>query len=163
MTFNHVINLICMSPFGMAHKLRQITLPDSYFSVHAPKIRQYINHLNFYCIKQIDYVFPSVCTVIDHRRRPQPRTQGLISAQVPFVLYTLWRHLWSITVHVHEKMLFFLKHMFSIPCSKWLPLWGFYLIIIIIFIQDTHFTDVLFSGVLRKIFTTMYSSRVFRL
>ena len=28
-----------------------------------------INHLNFYCIKQIDYIFPCVCTVIDHRRR----------------------------------------------------------------------------------------------
>ena len=28
-----------------------------------------INHLNFYCIKQIEYIFPCVCTVIDHRRR----------------------------------------------------------------------------------------------
>ena len=28
-----------------------------------------INHLNFYCIKQIDNIFPCVCTVIDHRRR----------------------------------------------------------------------------------------------
>ena len=28
-----------------------------------------INHLNFCCIKQIDYIFPCVCTVIDHRRR----------------------------------------------------------------------------------------------
>ena len=28
-----------------------------------------INHLNFYCMKQIDYIFPCVCTVIDHRRR----------------------------------------------------------------------------------------------
>ena len=28
-----------------------------------------INHLNFYCIKQTDYIFPYVCTVIDHRRR----------------------------------------------------------------------------------------------
>ena len=28
-----------------------------------------INHLNLYCIKQIDYIFPCVCTVIDHRRR----------------------------------------------------------------------------------------------
>ena len=26
-----------------------------------------INHLNFYCIKQIDYIFPCVYTVIDHR------------------------------------------------------------------------------------------------
>ena len=28
-----------------------------------------INRLNFYCIKQIDNIFPCVCTVIDHRRR----------------------------------------------------------------------------------------------
>ena len=28
-----------------------------------------INHLNFYCVKQIDNIFPCVCTVIDHRRR----------------------------------------------------------------------------------------------
>ena len=28
-----------------------------------------INHLNFYCIKQIDYIFPCVCTVKDHKRR----------------------------------------------------------------------------------------------
>ena len=28
-----------------------------------------MNHLNFYCIKQIDYIFPCGCTVIDHRRR----------------------------------------------------------------------------------------------
>ena len=27
-----------------------------------------INHLNFHCIKQIDNIFPCVCTVIDHRR-----------------------------------------------------------------------------------------------
>ena len=29
-----------------------------------------IDHLNFYCIKQINYIhfFPCVCTVIDHRR-----------------------------------------------------------------------------------------------
>ena len=34
--------------------------------------------------------FPCVCTVIDHRRS--------------LVLYTLWHHLWSITVHTHGKM-----------------------------------------------------------
>ena len=27
-----------------------------------------VNHLNFYCMKQIDYIFSCVCTVIDHRR-----------------------------------------------------------------------------------------------
>ena len=29
-----------------------------------------VNHLNFYCIKQVDYIFPCVCTVISHTRRP---------------------------------------------------------------------------------------------
>ena len=28
-----------------------------------------IKHFNFYCIKQLDYIFPCVCTVIDHTRR----------------------------------------------------------------------------------------------
>ena len=28
-----------------------------------------INHLNFYCTKQTDNIFPCVCTVIEHRRR----------------------------------------------------------------------------------------------
>ena len=28
-----------------------------------------INHLNFYCIKQLDYIFPCVYTIIDYRRR----------------------------------------------------------------------------------------------
>ena len=28
-----------------------------------------INHLKFYCIKHIDYIFPCICTVIDHKRR----------------------------------------------------------------------------------------------
>ena len=27
----------------------------------------WINHLHFYCIEQIDYIFPCACTVIDHR------------------------------------------------------------------------------------------------
>ena len=35
---------------------------------HAPNMkhltRSSINHLNFYCIKRIDYIFPCVCTVI---------------------------------------------------------------------------------------------------
>ena len=31
--------------------------------------RSSINNLNFYCMKQIDYIFPCVCTVIDPKRR----------------------------------------------------------------------------------------------
>ena len=43
------------------------TLGDSRYGCSCFKL--YTNHLNFYCIKQIDYMFPCVCTVIDHRRR----------------------------------------------------------------------------------------------
>ena len=35
---------------------RQITLADSFSSVHPSKIRQYTNHLNCHCLKQLDYV-----------------------------------------------------------------------------------------------------------
>ena len=40
---------------------------DLFLSFSTPQTT--INHLNFYCIKQIDNIFLCVCTVIDHRRR----------------------------------------------------------------------------------------------
>ena len=47
----------------------QITSADLFLSFPCPKntARSSINNLIFYCIKQIDYIFPCVCTLIDHR------------------------------------------------------------------------------------------------
>ena len=50
---------------GHTHRWRQFHVSRLVFlfsRTHNPSI----NHLNSYCIKQIDYIFPSVCTVIDH-------------------------------------------------------------------------------------------------
>ena len=45
---------------------RQITSADLFFFFHAPKNTSK-NHLNFCCIKQIDNIFPCVCTEINRR------------------------------------------------------------------------------------------------
>ena len=47
----------------MASNPRHVTSADL-FSFLCPKSPS-INHLNFYCIPQIDYIFPCACTVID--------------------------------------------------------------------------------------------------
>ena len=52
----------------MASTPRQITSADFFFCFLCLP-NSSISHLDFYCIKQIDYIFPCVCTVIDHRRR----------------------------------------------------------------------------------------------
>ena len=46
---------------------------------HAPK--PWINHLNFYCIKQMDKIFPCVCTVIDHWRRQRVKNIRKLKAR----------------------------------------------------------------------------------
>ena len=51
--------------------------------------------------KQIDYIFPFVCTE-DVTACKEQQSRHWISYL--FVLYTLRRHLWSITVHTHGKM-----------------------------------------------------------
>ena len=48
----------------MTSNPRHITSADFFFFFHPS-----INHLNFYCIKQIGNIFPCVCTVIEQRRR----------------------------------------------------------------------------------------------
>ena len=50
------------------HRWRQIHVNRLVFLFSCPKNHS-ISHLNFYRIKQIDYIFPCVCSVIDHRRR----------------------------------------------------------------------------------------------
>ena len=118
-----IIQLLCASSLVVASDLlghtrrwRQIhvrsTSLDLFLSFPMPQnhAKFLINHLNFYCIKQIDNIFPCVCTVIDHRRRQSQRIKNnshatpTSSRVVRFILYTLWCHLWSITVHTHGKI-----------------------------------------------------------
>ena len=71
-----------------------------------------INHLNFYCIKQIYNIFPCVCTLINHRRchsveRTTITPLDFVSYFLSF--YTLWHLLWSITVHTAGKCNLFVK------------------------------------------------------
>ena len=52
----------------MASNPRQITsarLVSLFSCLENPSI----NHSNFYCVKEIHYIFPCAFTVIDHRRR----------------------------------------------------------------------------------------------
>ena len=58
-------------PFSHTHRWRQIHVrwrQQTCFSFFMPP-KPSLNYLNFFCIKQIDNIFPCVCTVIDHRRR----------------------------------------------------------------------------------------------
>ena len=67
------------------------------FSFFLCSQKPWINHLNFYCIKEIDYIFPCVCTVLISEDVTASKKQRRHTSRVVlFVLYTLWRHLWSI-------------------------------------------------------------------
>ena len=61
--------------------------------------------LSVNCIKQIDSKLPSGCSVIDHRRRQiAVRTSVTHSPPTRVVLFTFWRHLWSITEQAHGNL-----------------------------------------------------------
>ena len=79
-----------------------------------------INHLNFYCIKQIDtfsrvHVYCNKSQKTSQRVKNNSHATRLRLVLYFFVLYTLWRHLWSITVHTHGKMLSICYHS-----TRWL-------------------------------------------
>ena len=59
---------------GHSHKWRQIHVSRLVFLFSYPK-NPSINQLNFYCIKQIDYIF-RVCTVIDHMQKTSQRVKN---------------------------------------------------------------------------------------
>ena len=61
-----------------------------------------INHLNFYCIKQIDFIFPCMC-IVKVTRTTVVTPLDFVACFI--VIYMLWCHLWCITVHSHGKML----------------------------------------------------------
>ena len=89
-----------------AHRWRQFHVSRFVFLFSWPK-NPSINHLNVYWIKQIDNIF----SVSVYCNRPQKTSQreknnshATLLVSHFFVLYTLWRHLWSIIVHKHGKM-----------------------------------------------------------
>ena len=107
----------------IASNPRQITSADLFFFFHAPKAFYCIKKQKaFYCIKQIDNIFPCV-----YCNRSQKTSLRLVSYF--FVLYTLWRYLWSITVHTQENVIYLLisrnilvvycKHCNLIGYSTW--------------------------------------------
>ena len=63
--FNLITSVYCLytHPLQPIHHTELIPTPFPH-TLKNPSI----NHLNFYCIKQRDYTFSCVCTVIDHRR-----------------------------------------------------------------------------------------------
>ena len=73
-----------------------------------------INHMNSYCIKQI-HEFCSVSVYCNKSQRTSQRvknndhTTRLRLMSYFFVLYTLWCHLWSITVHTRENVIYLLN------------------------------------------------------
>ena len=86
------------------------------FLLSSPQNRS-INHLKCCCRKQIDAIFPCLCTVIDHRKRHNVVLTS--SCVVLFVLHTLWRHMWSITVHTHgENIIYLLNRVAFITSIK---------------------------------------------
>ena len=91
----------------MASNPRQITSADLFSFLHA---RKFFNKpFEFLLYKTYRLHFSVyVCTVIDHwRRHSVERTTvtplDIVSSRTFFVLYTLWHHLWSITVHTRKK------------------------------------------------------------
>ena len=70
--FSLVVNRDLLKDTQMTSNTRQRTS----FSFFMPQNHS-TNHLNFYCRKQIDNIFPYVCTVIDCNR-PQKMSQYLL-------------------------------------------------------------------------------------
>ena len=103
------------------HRWRQIhaiSRQRTCFSFFMPP-NPSINYLDFYCINQIDNIFSvRACTVIDHRRpvtacvKNNSHATRLRLVSYFFVLYTLWRHLWSITVHTRKNI--YLLNIFDV-------------------------------------------------
>ena len=58
--FHWLLTMVLRTHTHMASNPRQITSADLFFFFFMPQ-NPSINHLNFYCIKQIDKIIPCVC------------------------------------------------------------------------------------------------------
>ena len=81
-----------------------------------------INHLNFHCIKQIDNIFPCVCTVIDHRRRHSVQRTTVTPLDVvlcrTFLFFTRCDVICDLLQYTHTgKCYLFVKYTISSECS----------------------------------------------
>ena len=79
-----------------------------------------INNLNFHCIKQIDNIFPCVHMYCNRSQKTSQRVKNnghatrLHVMSYFSVLYTLWRHMWSIQyTHMEKCNLFVLYNEIS--------------------------------------------------
>ena len=105
----------------MASNPRQIMSAELFFFFHACPKYPSINHLNFYCIKQIGYVCPCVLYCNRSQKKSQRVKNNMqsrhstLSRLVLFVLYTLLCHLWSITeysTHTRENVIYLLMDIY---------------------------------------------------
>ena len=101
--YNNVTS-VCIGcwPWSHTHTHTSDHVSRIVFLFSCPK-NPSINHMNFYFIKQIDNIFPCVCVYCNWSQKTSQRVKNNSHVTrlrlVPyfFVLYTLWRHLWSIT------------------------------------------------------------------
>ena len=99
MFFNTITSLLCAFSLVVDRVKSTPSRQPTCFSFLCPK-NHLINHFNFYCKKQIDYIFPCMCTVMISEDvtscKEQQSHHSTSSRVVLFVLYTMWRHLRSI-------------------------------------------------------------------
>ena len=93
---------------------RQITSADLFFFFHAPNPS--INHVNFYCIKQVDYIFRCVCSVIDHRRRhvtcKEQQSRHSKSSLVVFFFFTRYDIICGVLQYTQRKNIIYLLNIY---------------------------------------------------
>ena len=91
----------------MASNPRQITSADLFFFFHAP-----INHLSFYCIKQIDYIFP--CVYCNRSQKTSQRVKNNSHATRSFLFFTRCDVICDLLQYTHtEKCNIFVKQIAS--------------------------------------------------
>ena len=91
---------------GHTHRWRQIHVNRLVFLFSCPK-NPSINHLNFYCIKQIDYIF-SVCVYCNRSQKTSQRLKNNSHSTSPRVLfcssYAVTSSVIYYSTHTHGKM-----------------------------------------------------------
>ena len=85
------------------------TSADLFFFFHAPK-----NHLNFYCIKQIDKICPCVCIVIDRVKNNNHATRLRL---VLFCLHAVTSSVIYYNVHTWKNIIYLLTNVSSVGPS----------------------------------------------
>ena len=100
---------------------REITSADLFFFFHDTK--SFKKPSEFLFIKQIDNIFPCVCTVIDHRRRHKRVKNNSHATRLRLVsyfsvLYILWHHVIYYRTHARKNCYVFVKYISCIAVFK---------------------------------------------